>query len=660
MSKSRIVALMPCVALSAGLLRAGEFAQYDGFLPKGEAAVVWQGADIGEIKALRATMNGAWIGADCKAHAVIYDRTPTSFTAQFQTIHGNYLKYTRYFFRQEGADIVAYGDASGYTSATGDYGLVKTSFGLQVSSAKDNGAYGAYGVEVAQTTVGTAEAYAALPAELALDRELVEFAVPDGGVTVTNAIAGEGEVWVSGAGVVAGSLEGFLTTEWRTVLTNANVHDVEVTGGTMCGNWVPGAPYEVSVQHIVRTSASVGMQLQVRASDGWLKVVGITLAQQGEAVAVKADWARYDSGEVGADLSASYRGTAAIAVSETGNGYGIRDFAFAYRPHLALSGGKSWAWGKSPMVIDNASVELRNSPLPANATAVLRNGGVLTLAVAGGSYQGGDSRTYDIGPGSVLRLNQWMALASGAKVVVDGGTLDEINLSSDYLNDCVVTNGGKLVGRALRVGYAADANLRFEGPLPISLPTGFIAYNKSDTMIRFDVRVATEITGDLSSDASYTGATLVKQGAETLTWWRNLNVGPVRVEAGTLRLAADDSLVADRGQDVTLAGGTLATAAEVSAGTLTLAGDATIDVTAGTLAFAASAANGWSEGARLTVTGSDFFRRSRRLRFGTDAGGLAGAQLAAIRFAGLGGDFAARLDGEGYLYASRGLVITIR
>lgn len=134
----------------------------------------------------------------------------------------------------------------------------------------------------------------------------------------------------------------------------------------------------------------------------------------------------------------------------------------------------------------------------------------------------------------------------------------------------------------------------------------------------------------------------------------------MRVEAGTLRLAADDSLVADRGQDVTLAGGALATAAEVSAGALTLAGDAAIDVTEGTLAFAASSASAWAEGARLTVTGSGFSRRSRKLRFGVDANGLTAAQLRAIRFADLGGDFAARLDGEGYLYAGRGLVVMIR
>lgn len=68
--------------------------------------------------------------------------------------------------------------------------------------------------------------------------------------------------------------------------------------------------------------------------------------------------------------------------------------------------------------------------------------------------------------------------------------------------------------------------------------------------------------GDLESDASYTGATLVKQGAATLTWRRNLNVGPVRVEEGTLRLAAEDSLVAGRGQDVTLATGSPSAAAD--------------------------------------------------------------------------------------------------
>ena len=655
------VALGACM-LSAALLRAGEFARYEDFLPSGEAnkKIIWANADVNEIRALRATMNGAWIGVDCKAHAVIYDRTESSFTAQFQTVHGSFLKYTRYYFRQEGADIVAYGDSSGNSSATGDYGLAQTGFRLQVSTAKNNGAYGAYGVEVAQSTVATADAYAALPAQYALDREFVTFAVPDGGATVTNAISGEGEVMVTGAGVVSGRLGGFLTTEYRTVLTNCCVSDLEVVGGTMSGAWVPGGPFAASVQHVSRDATHLYLQLQIK--NEWVKGVRVVFEQQGETIAVTADWGRYGSGEIGIDLSQQYRSSAAIVTSDTGQGYALRDLDITYRPCLTLAGGKSWAWGRQPTVVDNAAVAVTGNPLPANSTVDIRNGGALTLMAAGGSYAGGDSRTYLVGQGSTLRLNTWMALTSGGKVVIDGGTLEELNASSDYLNDCVVANGGLIAGKALRVGYAADANLRFEGPLPIELPCGFVAFNKSGTRINFTANVDTAITGGIcdSQQASYQGATLVKQGAAQLTWHQNLNSGPVRVEAGTLRLAADDTLVADRGHDVTLAGGALAPAAEVSAGALTLAGDAAIDVTEGTLAFAASSASAWAEGARLTVTGSGFSRRSRKLRFGVDANGLTAAQLRAIRFADLGGDFAARLDGEGYLYAGRGLVVMIR
>jgi autotransporter-associated beta strand protein len=131
-----------------------------------------------------------------------------------------------------------------------------------------------------------------------------------------------------------------------------------------------------------------------------------------------------------------------------------------------------------------------------------------------------------------------------------------------------------------------------------------------------------------------------------------LAVPGLTVSGGTLALNASGVTVGD----VTLASGSIAAnASGDSAGVLTLSGDATIALGAsGAVAFAKSSAAAWTAGKVLTVTGD---LGKTKLRFGTDATGLAAAQVAQI----LSGGRHVIITSEGYIVpAPKGSVMQLR
>ena len=115
--------------------------RYEPFLTT-EERVVWKSTDIADIKDVSATIQGRWIPVRHFAKGIITDRTPTSFTVQFQARDG-YCKAVRAFFRQKGADVVARADKAGFSDES-YYGkpMPDETFKHELATAADNGAYG--------------------------------------------------------------------------------------------------------------------------------------------------------------------------------------------------------------------------------------------------------------------------------------------------------------------------------------------------------------------------------------------------------------------------------------------------------------------------------------------------------------------------------------
>lgn len=79
---------------------------HEGFLPAYTAARVFANRKITDLVSMTGSMSGAWCGGNTfDAICLIYDRTETSFTCQFQCKDGGFTKATRYYFSQNGNDI---------------------------------------------------------------------------------------------------------------------------------------------------------------------------------------------------------------------------------------------------------------------------------------------------------------------------------------------------------------------------------------------------------------------------------------------------------------------------------------------------------------------------------------------------------------------------
>lgn len=637
----------------------GAFAKYDGFLPSGQAneAVIWKDCNINDIKGMTATMSGAWLGGgDFPAFAYIYDRTPTSFSVQFQCVDGATCKSTLYHFRQDGADVKCWGQNSGYQSNA--YGTkLTTDFYLEVSTAKGNGAYGAYGVEVVEPAVVDPTT---LDDSVLVDRSVLNLVAPAGGATVTSTIRGNGPVWITAAEPQQKTFDTYLNYDFQTLAENVSLESIEVTGGVLNGSWMPGAPYDATPMFVknekIDNFACKTLQLQARCSD-WYKCVHVILRQNGANVEAKADWAGYVSLSEpwGNDFETKYTGRVAVAGSAGAGGYGVASISYTLKPTLTLAGEKSWAWGEDNTIIDGASVIVTQSALPASRRTVIRNGGSLELKVAGGAWYGGDTRTYVVEKDSKLILNTWLATAAGATVIVDGGTLEELNNSNDYFNALTLKNGGRLIGKGVRMGYASDVTCRTEGVEPVLIEGAVEIFNNGSKTIAFDTAAPTEIRGGVIENASYLGATFVKTGAAMLSIPSWTLQTPLVVREGTLEVTKKGVV----NGALKLEGGTFKTGADaISVGTLALAGNAVFDTTDGAIAFADSSAVPWTAGAKLTIPAAVNLRQDV-VRFGTSAAGLTAAQLKAIVWEG-GSSGHVTLDANGYLRPLERFIITIR
>ena len=148
------VASMLMLALAVGMANIvrAETVTYDftrlyaPYLTSTETTI-WENRNIADIELLKCKMNGGWIASAKAGIGVIYDRTPTSFTVQFQCKEGQ-CKTVRAYFRQDGANIVARADKAGY--ADGSYfgtRIPDPDLWREIATSDSSGTYGATEIE---------------------------------------------------------------------------------------------------------------------------------------------------------------------------------------------------------------------------------------------------------------------------------------------------------------------------------------------------------------------------------------------------------------------------------------------------------------------------------------------------------------------------------
>lgn len=423
-------------------------------------------------------------------------------------------------------------------------------------------------------------------------------------------------------------------------------------------------------------------ECQVQGNDpagSLCKVSFLTLYQKGPdvyGVINKCMWApkaTYPRGSV------DYRTLVGVpGVSEApNNNYPVRSFKVTLREAKFAS---YTLQGKTTM--DGAIWSVRTNALLVvdHAAALPKNGSV---TVDGGSLhllrQLTAPTAFYVGPGGVLAQCCENGLKDDySSLTIDGGllALSPVSYSSKvHCDDCgtyvqglTLANGARITGLPPRVGNAL-VTWTVNGSSPSFCETGLklVHSTQDESRFTFDVAdVTLDATADFTvsgriydMDANTAGTRLVKTGAGTMRWCgASTCKGEVTVSAGTLALGVADAINAD--QPVVLNGGALA----VEAGLATTVSEVSVTADSGlalaagaSLSFAGVAADGWTEGAKLAVTGPDVQQDARSgLRIGTTAC-LTPARLRAIRYNGL----RVRQDEEGWLMPYRsGMVLIFR
>ena len=649
------------VTVKDGVITIGtdaNFAKFEGWLPwlkpysNGHAwgtdqkAVLWTNRKLADIKALRSKMSGAWLnGLVFDGRGLITKRSDDRLEIQFQCQDGSLCKGVLAYLEQDGDNIVGWAKQAGYSTEV-KTGAPIPSFGLQVSSAKDNGAYGVYGIEVEntlETTPAELKALAASVGEAGTDTLTVNGGVLAIRPTEPNEvfdldITGNAVVCFA-KGVGTQELEtlgggGILTTEARTILPGYRLADVEFVSAKTGGSWM--GIDEAQIHYMNQSADKWTFQAQ-KTGSGWTQCVLVELADAAEGVQGRIVWGRYKANAscpLGSDFTA-IDGYYTYKTVPNDMQASLSALVLKVPPSLVFSSTKSnWTtWGT---IFDGGTVRVREKPLQSNPRTFVTHGGVLRLEVNGGAWWGGDSRFYTVGKDSCIVLATGLAMADGATLTLDGGQIQVLD-GFNYVNDLAITNGGGWVGaQCCRAGYAKDVTWNIDGPEPVTIEPGLELVNDSGgRFITLNTQTDTVMMGALQDAGNYAGATFAKDGCAKLTLGSgNANAGPFKVVAGELVFANSAGIRSNNA--LVLAGGKVSLGADatgVSAGVLTLSGSAALDATNGTFAFADSHEAIWAEDAVLTLVCDPSKQgRKNRFRFGTTTDGLTADQLSRVRY----------------------------
>jgi len=208
---------------------------YSGFLQKTEQTL-WEGRSVDEIVTLQATMHGGWIKNPISAVGVIYNRSESGFTVQFQA-HDGMRKAVRAHFRQVGDDIAAYVDNCGWDGVfpTGTL-MDDAKFTESAATAANGSGYGVYDI-----VAGVAETVAGLPEDAeSITVNVGRLTVETGAdLSVAVPVSGDGFIEFKGTGETSGNFTfgKFLTAQDQVVATDTPISALSVTAGEMGGAW---------------------------------------------------------------------------------------------------------------------------------------------------------------------------------------------------------------------------------------------------------------------------------------------------------------------------------------------------------------------------------------------------------------------------------------
>lgn len=594
-------------------------------------------------------MGGGWIGdKTLAAVGVIYDRTATGFSVQFQAMQG-LRKVVRAHFSQSGEDIVAVADTCGSDDAP-FVGPLMDEASLNsgnIATAADNGQYGVFGV-----VAGFEKTIDALPE----DADAVEVKVGRLRLNVKDdqtfalPLSGDGAFEFAGSGVPVSKSRvfgKFLTASDQIVATNTPIGALTITAGEMGGDWC-GSSGTLNLEplNVTWNDEKTAFTVQFQWNNGtYLKAVAAQFAQMGADVVgkvIKAAQAK-GLGSYGTDMLSDGdnwpSAGVSIATSATAPGYGLAAFAYAATklPEVAWSGEKRLTGG---VTVSGCEVTLVGHSAAEKSTVTVKDGGVLYLRAPGTNavlrYV-----TYVVEPGSVLNAGGVsFAINDGDRVVLDGATVNWDTANVNYFNAVTAHDDCRLavapgLDAGISVGFNGDATWATSGD-GVLVVAGRVRLTSTVAQTRtFSLAAEEDICfkDDVYEydDSLYRGMKVVKRGAATVTFEKGCRTsGSLRVTGGALSFGADSSF------------GALAVGAD----------DVTLAVAAGrTIAFADSSAESWGDGL-VSFTLAD----GARVTFGTNEKALSPAQRRKIRVNGE----RVYLDKTGELRVGRPLVLLIR
>lgn len=595
------------------------------------ARLAWPGKSLADIVVVKGTMAGGWMGT-YYVEGLIYGRTEETFQVQFQTNDGGTkVKIVRAELAQTAEGVTI--RLTGAAMVDSGLGTVQPDSIFTASTTPIGaGGYGVKGVE----------AYGDI-------YEVNEFPVPPTGGIIINggalrvnvsedvsssaAISGTGRLWLA-EGSAAASREVTYSSSlpadssWVTVVSDARLADVTLTGAVMGGGWVEGSQACGLYNAATQSDGSIIVQLQ-RLSWGAPRCVRVQIRQAGVNVQAKGLDSYATSGDhLGEDATTWTKNT-----GFKDSGYIISSLTFsrggAYG--VTLTGAKTWKGGTK---VDGVRLNVRGSILPDRSTVKVVGGGILELAV-GNEWNHYPNNTYDLAAGTQLLASGWTSVNLTDTIIADAA--DVIFYDTQYLNKLTLKNGATVSGATIRVGNVEPVVWRTSGsgPCVVSAPIATVKTSSAQTLT-FDTGADLVLESGVSElNATYAGMQIVKTGAGKLTF------------GGTVSSTAN----------LTLNGGALAVGNGLTAAGLVLTEDSALEIAAGkTAQFGASSGLAWTQGKILTLAGA-FGESDQTLRFGTDDTGLVKAQARACRDDSRKG----YVDAQGWLHLTQfPLVVVVR
>ena len=570
------------------------------------ARLAWPGQALADIVAVKGTMAGSWMGT-YYVEGLIYDRTDEAFKVQFQTNDGSTkVKIVRAELAQAAEGVTI--RLTGAALVNSGLGTVQPDSVIDASTTPIGaGGYGVKGVEA------YGDVY-----------EVDGFPVPpEGGITINGgtlrvnvsddvdssaAISGNGRLWLAEGASAAPREVAYSTAlpkdaSWVTVVADAQLADVVLTGGEMGGGWVEGTQACTLYHATTNGDGVITVQLQ-RLSWGASRCVRVQIRQGGASIQARGVDSYGTSGDhMGEDATSWGSNNGGFSQG----GYTISSLTFSRGgPYgVTLTGAKSWKGGTK---VDGVRLNVRSSILPDRSTVKVANGGILGLVV-GNNWDHYPNNTYDLAAGTRLLASGWTSVNITDTIIADAA--DVFFHDTQYLNKLTLKNGATVAGATIRVGSAEPVLWHTSGsePCVVSAPVATVKTTSAPTLT-FDTGADLVLGGGVSElNATYAGMQIVKTGAGKLTC------------GGAVSSTAN----------LTLGGGTLAIGTGLRAAGLVLADDSTLEIASGkTAQFGASSGIAWTQGKILTLAGA-FGESDQTLRVGTDENGLTKAQARSLR-----------------------------